>query len=280
MKDINLIINFLDKCIEQKHVNVLTAVEAGELLDKAGILKDSVSRKGKPLRDKLRAGLIPHAYQVGTNWFIPQSKQSSLSKVNKSEKLHSYTSKADSIKSDFKESLMLEQNFRQISTLTENDIPQAPGLYVIRIKDTNELPIDFTKILQNRKHNILYIGIASTSLRQRFWNQELHAKGHGTFFRSLGAMLGYLPERGSLNNYRNKNNYTFLECDKNKIIQWIGKNLYVNFVVLSNNLDKIETDLIEANLPLININKNPQRCQLLIQLRNRCKAIANSPYKL
>ena len=280
MKDINLVIDFLDKCIEQKHVNVLTAVEAGDLLDKAGILKDSVSRKGKPLRDKLRAGLIPHAYQIGTNWFIPLSKQSSLSKVNKSENLHSYTSKADSIKSDYKESLMLEQNFRQISTLTENDIPQAPGLYVIRIKDTSEFPLDFTKILQNRKHNILYIGIASTSLRQRFWNQELHAKGHGTFFRSLGAMLGYLPEKGSLNNYKNKSNYTFSESDKNKIIQWVERNLFINFTVHTDSLNKIETDLIEKYLPLINIEKNPQKCQLLIQLRDRCKTFANSDSKL
>ena len=80
MKDINLIINFLDKCIQQKHVNKLTAVEAAELLDKAGILKDSISRKGQPLRKILRAGLIPHAYQVGTLWFIPLSKYSFAAK--------------------------------------------------------------------------------------------------------------------------------------------------------------------------------------------------------
>ena len=276
MKDLNLIINFLDKCIEQKHVNKLSAVEAAELLDKVGILKDSVSRKGKPLRDILRAGLIPHAYQVGTLWFIPLSKPSSLRKVSKSENIRLRTTKADSTDFDYKDSLMLEQNFRQVSTLTETDIPQVPGLYAIRINDTNKLPIDFNKILQDRKHNILYIGIASKSLRKRLWNQELRAKGHGTFFRSLGAMLGYFPEKGSLNNYKNKSNYTFSESDKNKIIQWIEKNLYINFTVLSDNLNKIETDLIETHLPLINIDKNPQKCQLLIQLREVCKTIANS----
>ena len=280
MKDINLIISFLDKIIEHKHVNVLTAVEAGELLDKAGILKDSVSRKGKPLREILRAGLIPYAYQVGARWIIPHSKQSSLRKVNNSEDLNSRTSKEKSIKYDCEESLMSEKNFHQVATLTENDIPQAPGLYVIRIKDKNELPIEFNEILQKRNHNIIYIGIATTSLRKRLWNQELHAKGHGTFFRSLGAMLGYLPEKGSLNNYKNKSNYTFSESDNNKIIQWIERNLCVNFAVLSDNLNKIETDLIKTNLPLVNIDKNPQKCQLLIQLRDRCKAIASSSSKL
>ena len=276
MKNVNLIISFLDKCIEHKHVKVLTAVQAGELLDKAGILKDSVSRKGKPLREILRAGLIPHAYQVGTNWFIPLSKQSSLKKIHKSIDLHSCTSKENTIKYDCEVSLMSEKNFRQVATLTGNDIPHAPGLYVIRIKDTNELPIEFNEILHDRNHNIIYIGIAKTSLRNRLWNQELHAKGHGTFFRSLGAMLGYFPEKGSLNNYKNKSNYTFSESDKNKIIQWIEKNLYINFTVLSDNLNKIETDLIETHLPLINIDKNPQKCQLLIQLREVCKTIANS----
>lgn len=47
-----------------------TAVDAAAELDRLGLLRDSQTRKGKPLRDLLRAGLIEHAYQEGTRWFI------------------------------------------------------------------------------------------------------------------------------------------------------------------------------------------------------------------
>lgn len=44
---------------------------AAEALDQAGLLRDSESRRGKPLRDLLRDGLIDHAYQGGGRfWFI------------------------------------------------------------------------------------------------------------------------------------------------------------------------------------------------------------------
>ena len=41
--------------------NCVTAVEAAEKLDKLGILKDSKTRKGQPLREILRAGKLPQA---------------------------------------------------------------------------------------------------------------------------------------------------------------------------------------------------------------------------
>ncbi len=45
---------------------------------------------------------------------------------------------------------------------------------------------------------------------------ELRARGHGTFFRSLGAVLGYLPPKGSLKGKSNQNNYTFQKKIKGK----------------------------------------------------------------
>lgn len=53
-------------------------VEANAVLAKAGLLKDNDLRKGKPLRDILRKGNIPHAYQAvgkGSEWTIPNSKR-------------------------------------------------------------------------------------------------------------------------------------------------------------------------------------------------------------
>lgn len=49
----------------------VTAVEAGAELDRLGLLRDSATRRGKPLRDLLREGAIEHAYQeAGRYWFI------------------------------------------------------------------------------------------------------------------------------------------------------------------------------------------------------------------
>ncbi len=74
---IRRIIDFLDAIIEYTGKDI-GAVDANHLLEVAGLLKDSRTRKGKPLRDLLRAGEIPHAHQPkgrNTTWIIPSSKQ-------------------------------------------------------------------------------------------------------------------------------------------------------------------------------------------------------------
>ncbi|HYK77006.1 MAG TPA: hypothetical protein VEV16_08510, partial [Daejeonella sp.] len=53
-------------------------VEANAILAKAGILRDSEDRPGKPLRDLLRKGQLPHAFQsagIGSSWTIPHSSR-------------------------------------------------------------------------------------------------------------------------------------------------------------------------------------------------------------
>ena len=62
--------------------------------------------------------------------------------------------------------------------------------------------------------------------------QELFAKGHGTFFRSLGALLGHRPEKGSLVGKKNQKNYRFPKRDEQKIAKWIIDNLAVNWIEL------------------------------------------------
>jgi hypothetical protein len=105
--------------------------------------------------------------------------------------------------------LMDESHFKKMGLLSSEDVPYAPGLYCIRLKKGAKLPEPFGSTLAKRGHNILYIGIATASLNHRFWGQELHAKGHGTFFRSMGAVLGYRPEKGLLIEKKNQRNYTF-----------------------------------------------------------------------
>jgi hypothetical protein len=153
-------------------------------------------------------------------------------------------------------------------------VDDLPGFYVIRIADHSKLPISFSNVLKERSSDIIYIGLASKSLKKRFLYQELRAKGHGTFFRSIGSVLGYTPIAGSLKEKKNQNNFTFSSSDEQKIINWINTNLKVNWVPFDGVLEVIENTLIKKYKPLLNIKGNPFALQQLVKLRNECKRIA------
>jgi hypothetical protein len=169
--------------------------------------------------------------------------------------------------------LMNEKNFKSVYD-SEQSIPDLPGLYCIRVKDPKALGTVFSNVLEARNHTIVYIGIASKSLQRRFLHQELRAKGHGTFFRSLGAVLGYVPEEGSLAGKSNQNNYKFSSKNEQEIIKWIDENLVINWVSASDNLIAIEDKLIKQHLPLLNIAGNPGALNNVRVLRNKCKEMA------
>ncbi len=81
------ILKYLDNYLEKTGQECLNPVEANELLEEAGLFKDSVYRPGKPLRDLLRKGALPYAYQTGgkgSSWIIPHSgkKSSTIVKEN------------------------------------------------------------------------------------------------------------------------------------------------------------------------------------------------------
>lgn len=169
--------------------------------------------------------------------------------------------------------LMNEKNFKAAANI-DTIVPDTPGLYCIRIMDIKKLNAPFSKVLDERGHNIIYIGIASQSLKRRFLGQELRAKGHGTFFRSMGAILGFVPSKGSLKDKKNKNNYTFSLKDETTIISWINKNLIVNWVTIEQDINSIENELIREYIPLLNISGNPGALKELTDLRNNCKKVA------
>lgn len=173
--------------------------------------------------------------------------------------------------------LMNEKNFKSAS-VTDSKVPDKPGLYCIRISDVRNLPSPFKEYLTERKHNIIYIGIASTSLKKRFVNQELRAKGHGTFFRSIGAVPGYMPIESSMADKANKRNYKFSESDVLKIIKWINLNLTVNWIECSDNIEELETGLIEKYLPLLNLKGNPAALQELKDLRAECVRVGSGRF--
>lgn len=173
--------------------------------------------------------------------------------------------------------LINEKNFKTIP-VCEQDIPDHPGLYCIRLKNPGALDTVFSNVLADRNHNIIYIGIASKSLQKRLLVQELRGKGYGTFFRSLGAVLGYCPEAGSLIGKTNQNNYKFSTDDEQMIIKWIDEHLIINWVAANENLNTIEDQLIKKHLPLLNITGNPGAFNNVRVLRDKCKAIARGTF--
>ena len=54
---------FIDDYLTKSGRADIDPLEANALLAKAGILKDSKDRPGKPLRDLLRKGQLPHAFK-------------------------------------------------------------------------------------------------------------------------------------------------------------------------------------------------------------------------
>lgn len=169
--------------------------------------------------------------------------------------------------------LIDEGNFISIGKI-DNLIPDEKGLYCIRLTSNSILPERYQLELNNRKSKLIYIGKAEKkSLRERFLNEELRAKGHGTFFRSVGAMLGFNPLIGSLKNRRNKNNYRFSKNDEFRIIDWINNNLEASWMKFEN-LFIIEKYLIKMHKPLLNIKSNPIPFRVLVKDRNRCKVLA------
>lgn len=154
-------------------------------------------------------------------------------------------------------------------------VPNRPGLYAIRVRDTNALPEPFKSHAARRGHDLLYIGIARQSLSIRFLSQELRARGHGTFFRSIGAILGYRPLAGSLIGKGNIRNYKFAPEDNRAITDWINTNLLANWVEFSGAHAVEESALIKEHLPLLNLQGNPAPLPELSTLRAECVRIAN-----
>lgn len=158
--------------------------------------------------------------------------------------------------------------------LIDNKLPEQTGFYCIKLAKGSQLPTRYQEHLNRREHQIIYIGKAEgQTLKKRFLGQELRAKGHGTFFRSIGAVLGFLPEVGSLKNAKNKNNYKFKPNEEQKIIQWINQNLEVNWVTYTGDFS-IESHWISKYCPLLNDSHNPLKLNELRIDKANCRKVA------
>lgn len=166
-------------------------------------------------------------------------------------------------------------SFRPAESI-DADVPSSPGIYAIRLRIGSTLPEPFESLLGARLSRLIYIGKA-TSLKGRMLRNELRGRGHGTFFRSIGAVLAFRPRAGSLSNKVNKYNFSFERSDRDFIVQWINANLEVSWRTLPiGDVPATETALILEHTPLLNLDGNPMALVELDDLRVLCRQIASA----
>ena len=162
------------------------------------------------------------------------------------------------------------------ASLARSVIRGWPGYYSIWIDDPDHLPRLYANRLQADKTNLVYVGIATKSLLKRLVDQDLSHKSPSTFFRGIGPILGYRPQKGSLVGKKNQNNYKFTKDDTASIIGWIERHLSVRVVEESPALNDIEAEVIRSLRPLLSSKHNPATLEELAQLRRECREIARS----
>lgn len=147
------------------------------------------------------------------------------------------------------------------------------GLYSLRVLDISVLPRLFKDELIEKHTNIIYIGKGERTLMERL-EEECRGKGNATFFRGIGALLGFRPPKGSLIGMSNTNNYRFSLRDKIQIVKWMNDNLEFNFTKLNDDFGTIEKELIQKYCPILNTTHNPKKSKALAKARKECRIIS------
>jgi len=157
------------------------------------------------------------------------------------------------------------------------EVPSTSGLYTIHIDAAESLPPGhFREVLKERGTTLLYLGKAS-NFERRLIRQDLKHEQPSTFFRGIGAVLGYRPPRGSLQGKKNQNNYRFSGEDTGKIIVWIDLHVRVCWAECDSDIiDAVERHLIKRFEPLLNTRAQPHPYRLLAELRRECREIVCS----
>jgi hypothetical protein len=131
--------------------------------------------------------------------------------------------------------------------------PSGTGLYSIFIDRPEHLPRPFASVLHSAGTRLVYVGRSESCLNLRLMEQDLQHVGASTFFRGIGAVLGYCPERGSLREKRNKNNYRFSAVDTRAVIDWLENHATVTWISLKrDDVLRVEKVVICELYPLLN----------------------------
>jgi hypothetical protein len=151
----------------------------------------------------------------------------------------------------------------------------GPGVYALFLRDPNALPT-----LHVSKDAVMYIGMTTSSL-----NERNHLFQRDSSFssprRSFGALLKFacksnsnltVMPRGSGRSKGAISNYRFSPEGEEKLTEWMRKNLTYRSVVLSEQIEIIETGLIKRNNPPLNLtHSNNLSVPELKRLRKLCR---------
>lgn len=161
------------------------------------------------------------------------------------------------------------------ANLASEEVSRSPGVYAIFVDTPDSLPKPFAALLRATGNRLLYVGCSDVSIHQRLVKQDLQQGSPSTFYRGIGAILGFRPPAGSLRGKSNQNNYRFSAPDAAKINAWINKHLSVRWKEMSvDELRVTEPAAIAELRPLLNTTHNPACCQELADLREECREIA------
>jgi hypothetical protein len=160
----NTITRFLDDYLTRTGRKSIDPVEANALLAKAGILRDSKDRPGKPLRDLLRKGQLPHAFQSGgkgSSWTIPLSSKGRSTVSNYSNVKQQETNKTASDKGTKTVEPMPEisQLKRQLEEARLKYKPEIVNYLLVAEAPPDSLE-RFFYYKNVRKHDYLFLGVA------------------------------------------------------------------------------------------------------------------------
>lgn len=138
------------------------------------------------------------------------------------------------------------------------NIPDNRGLYVLCAKDIHALPA----VMHNLQYSyfqgypVIYLGISGNQgLRKRDYKN--HFKGtarSSTLRKSLGVLFEY--KKTQYEHEFETKKYKFIEEHEQELSQWMTSNLLMYYYVTNDNIEEIETDLIEYLNPPLNLSKN------------------------
>jgi len=139
---------------------------------------------------------------------------------------------------------------------TSSDIPDAPGNYLICLKQGRKLPdigIEYNAETF-RGCQVVYTGISKKSLRQRDFRQHFTGNaGRSTLRKSLGSLFGYskIPRDKDPDTGKTK----FGADDEQSLSVWMESNLIL-YYRQDDSPEKHEDELIKKFNPPLNLSKN------------------------
>lgn len=207
MADVGQINAFLQKRLRSEGRPEVRAGEAAKWLDAAGLLKDSTTRRGKPLRDLLRASRISGAYQEPKRWWWIRQTLGPVAGIREPSAPGQQDSEPPSTLFDSAEAIVSAADaraagftgFRSVGKCIECGLPSGnppstSGVYILCTPEDFEpdfIPPDEARAAGNvhfpwkserlaakwvESAEVLYIG-KSTELRRRLRQLIRHAQG-------------------------------------------------------------------------------------------------------